>query len=216
MEKKNKIRCHSKPPQYLISGAPQGFYAGSDYGDLESSTHDVTQRQQQALKILNQVQDDDLNFMGFTLIELLVVVLIIGILAAVALPQYQKAVMRSRFATLKNMTQSIADAQKIYYLANGTYATDFDELSIDPGGKFKADVGKTYQFFPWGECKIVSASRYCQCKNTETNMFYRIFYDGRKRCGTRLNLNLQNQICRQETGQIIPDIQNETEAWYNY
>ena len=71
-----------------------------------------------------------LNKGGFTLIELLVVVLIIGILSAIALPQYTKAVEKSRASEAQAYLADFVTGQALYKTANGSYATNLDDLDV--------------------------------------------------------------------------------------
>ena len=83
---------------------------------------------------------------GFTLIELLVVVLIIGILAAVALPQYQVAVTKSRAVEAIVHVKALAKAEELFFLANGQYTTNLADLDIAPDTETSAYATPNWSF----------------------------------------------------------------------
>ena len=67
---------------------------------------------------------------GFTLIEILIVVLIIGILAAISVSKYQKAVAKSKGEQLKSLLSQITASLDRYFLYQGKYPSTFENLDI--------------------------------------------------------------------------------------
>ena len=141
------------------------------------------------------------NKKAFTLIELLVVVLIIGILAAVAVPQYRKAVVKARYAELQSLVKSLYQAEQVYHLANGSYTKVFAELDLDIAGSTETftnqhDFGNNY-------CSL--ANSYLACKNNDINMAYRMDFTGERACvAYKADDTVAHQVCKDETGRSGP------------
>ncbi|WP_424246140.1 prepilin-type N-terminal cleavage/methylation domain-containing protein [Elusimicrobium posterum] len=116
-----------------------------------------------------------LNNRAFTLIELLVVVLIIGILAAIALPQYTKAVEKSRAAEGVTLIKSFGEAEKIYHMETDKSVTsiaDIDNLVLG-FSKLEASVADT------ARCKKFGSKNFEICVNNNVVWFERVSNDTR-------------------------------------
>ena len=149
---------------------------------------------------------------GFTLIELLVVVLIIGILAAAALPSYRVAVASSRVAIMQVLVRAVDQAQQHFYMQAGRYAANLDGLIIAmPSGFTKTD-----------EKHISSNDMYCyimdwqgvasvsfKCEDKKSNVWLEKYHNTNYTlCSAREDDSFGNRVCQNLSGK-----DERTGAW---
>jgi type II secretion system protein G len=147
---------------------------------------------------------------GFTLIEMLVVVLVIGILAAVALPQYQKAVEKARATEALTDIKTLRAAWDRYKLINGTTATTIQQVAdLD----VKVDIANPDKYYSYGLLPegVITATmrkspryRFVALMKEHPNLQYRgrIFCDEKKvdNRGTCISLGAAATIIGEGTG----------------
>lgn len=154
---------------------------------------------------------------GFTLIELLVVVLIIGILAAIALPQYQTAVARSRYQQMVIAAEALWKAEQIYYLSNNEYTQDSSALDVSmPWTKENAE-GDWY--LGNMRCRILTEEGnqkvFCNAPGDANIPHYtRFFGSGVRTCAAYSAV--ARRVCANETGRGTPnaDYGDYASYWY--
>ena len=112
---------------------------------------------------------------GFTLIELLVVVLIIGILSAVAVPQYQFAVEKSRYVQQIIVVDALFKGAQLYYLQNDEWPTGSEKLQAMDITMASCNSWFMKDVFTINcnvrldyDVKTRKVAKYCQAKNTNT------------------------------------------------
>ncbi len=160
---------------------------------------------------------------GFTLIELLVVVLIIGVLTAIALSAYQRTILKTHYASGKHIVRSLGEAQEVYYLTHGRYASTVDELDVQLSGAPEIKEGYPSSFLVNGEsCSLNNTNVSCTYKNIVYQLYYRHVrhaHAGLIRCvvlASPKQAPLETDICRRETGRTkASDTVNGGTRW-NY
>ena len=116
------------------------------------------------------------NNQAFTLIELLVVVLIIGILAAVALPQYQKAVDKARLSEAFVLGKHFKQMEELYKMTNGAYTTSFEELQIDIPAGYSFDSQLPYMLSKKGNQFHIENTRILYYYHSKGTLHLALFF----------------------------------------
>ena len=163
---------------------------------------------------------------GFTLLEMLVVVLIIGILAGIALPQYQMAVTKAKVASILPIMRRWKDALQEWKLQHGYYCTSSEcdespygeELGVNwPSGWeciTSKDCWNNYWYCTVNE-EIGAGYVYCNHKFDSDNEFFVAMYQsddpfyedvrGMITCEGRGNQG--NKVCKSLGGKIIENVE---------
>ena len=164
---------------------------------------------------------------AFTLIELLVVILIIATLSAIALPKYQRAVMRARYVQVETLASSMWNAEQAYHALNGKWTVDFRALDIqvpvyqewftsENGKLYGVRVTKDDYCYLGGSGANMSSDSetyleknlsYIWCHNSPHVIGYKVIpSSGKRYCTSSKNNDKAAAFCRSLTG-------GEKETW---
>lgn len=152
------------------------------------------------------------NKNGFTLLELLVAVLVIGVIAAIALPHYRLITLKAEYSQMVNMVRAIGNAQEDFYLTHDRYTSDLNELTVtlpeglEVGAEGRYYIGKcglrlnsTYMsgILFKGDKRVASYSFYYRASSLSA-------YRGTTRCITYASYkDLGDKLCKSLGGEII-------------
>jgi type IV pilus assembly protein PilA len=78
---------------------------------------------------------------GFTLIELLIVVVIIGILAAIAIPKFANTKGKAYAASMRSDLRNLAVSQESYFYDNGAYSNSLAAMNVNPSNGVTITIG---------------------------------------------------------------------------
>lgn len=151
------------------------------------------------------------NSKGFSLLELLIVILIIGLIAAIALPKYRIISERVKMTEAVTLLATIASAQERFYMIHNryAYAHEMAELDIEIPGKIKTDMyGRIetdfFIYSPDGDngtpSHPIPDGRKAQAQRKPFGQKYQLYLDSKNRLRCQLNdkiTHAQKTLCNQ-------------------
>ena len=142
---------------------------------------------------------------AFTLIELLVVILIIGILAAIAFPQYKKVVFKSKFKELKVHLHEIKNAEERLLAETGSYTSNRNNLDIEFPLSKNLSSAHIIQTSKDIQCGIEGSTRrdsyksiYCTWLKPNVTLFYMLSIRHYVCCNHDLSNSYNDEFCKKE------------------
>lgn len=133
------------------------------------------------------------NSHGFTLVELMVVTAIVGLLAAVSVPQFAKLVAKSRQSEAKANLASVYAAEKSFHAEYSGYATNLQAVGFSPAGHLLYNIGFHIPCATWATCapnfEVVAGAVFPSNANETTDIICGLYGTPMTAQGCKMRMN---------------------------